>query len=121
MNYDVDLVKIGSNTTSPSINAKDGISVPVTDEKKSSKGFPWFLLRFMVRIFMWCLLIVHIVIIFSVFICGLFSFGILWPQGMKEWLFHISSKHDVNETIDFSEAWYFIFCTLGQILWHQNT
>jgi len=108
VNYDVDLVKIGnvpkigSHTTSPSTNATDVNSVPVTVEKKSSKGFPWFLLRFIVKIFLWFLFTVHIVIIFSVFICGLFSFGLLWPQGMKRSLFHISSEPDVNEIKELS-------------------
>jgi len=57
--------------------------------------------RAIVKIFLWCLLIVHIMIMLIVFICGLF-FGITWPQAMTRHLFHVSTDPDMGEIKELS-------------------
>jgi len=69
----------------------------VKHEQKLSKLFQWNLARGMVITILWFLFIIHVVIMVTVFICGMVPLGLFWPHQMKQYLFHESTEPNVSE------------------------
>ena len=61
-----------------------------------SQSHPSILPRTIVKTASNHLFLIHVVAIIIIFIFGLFSFGI-WPEAMKESLFHVDTKHEFGE------------------------
>lgn len=69
------------------------------DPFEESRHGSWMMLSIaMAKVFSWYLFICYILVMLICFVCGLVSFGILWPKAMKEQLFHVRKEHEISNT-----------------------